>query len=82
MSDVNPMNLEYNTCYICGDVVPKGRDVCPNCVKEHGTSVKKLKVNTEYSDDYAYDWFADGRVSDGFTSLIKISFHNINLSYS
>ena len=64
------MGLEYNTCCICGDVVGAGRDICPDCALEHGTKVKKLKTGVTYSDDYAFDWFKDGRVSDGYTEDI------------
>jgi hypothetical protein len=67
MKDIDTKSLEYETCIICGDIIPEGRRLCPKCTKEHGTSVKKLKAGSSWSDSYAFDWFADGRVSDGYS---------------
>ncbi|MBQ6922380.1 MAG: hypothetical protein IJQ66_04755 [Clostridia bacterium] len=44
--------MDENRCIVCGEVIPEGRDVCPNC--EEKTNAKMV-TNFDVYDPKIYD---------------------------
>ena len=37
-------------CICCGEIIPEGRQVCPNCEAEWGATQNNTEINSEISN--------------------------------